>query len=104
MKHGLNTDKTLNEINNMKKFVPAFLAIALAAGTILDQGCEDSSKNDALNQKIDELSKKVETVLQNQAQLQQVELKSQQDAIVSRIGSDNYYYTTNLLANVNDYH
>ena len=91
-----------------RNFLLTFLTIALVPGAILNQGCEDSSKNDALNQKIDALSQKLDVVSQNQAELQQAELKSQaelqsqQDAIVRRIADSDYYYTTNLLAHVNE--
>jgi outer membrane murein-binding lipoprotein Lpp len=109
MKHESNADKPLNQINKMKRnLFLTFLAIALATGAILNQGCEDSAKSNALNQKVDELSKKVDTILQNQAELKQAELKSQaelqnqQDAIVRRIADWGFYYNTNLIARVNE--
>lgn len=84
------------------------LVITLATCAILNQGCEDSSKNDALNQRVDILSKKLDVILQNQAEFQQAELKNQaglqnqQDAIVRRIADSDYYYTTNLLEHINE--
>jgi outer membrane murein-binding lipoprotein Lpp len=94
----------------MKKFVPAFLTIALVAGAILNQGCEDSSKSNALNQKVDALSTKLDTVLQNQAEIQkfqnqakaaaQFDATLQQDAIVSRVDKSDYYYATNILNSI----
>jgi hypothetical protein len=75
----------------MKKAFPVtLLAIALIAIAVFNQGCEDSSKYDALNQKIDALSKKVDVILQNQ------------DTIVHRIEDCGYYYNTNLLAHINE--
>jgi peptidoglycan hydrolase CwlO-like protein len=90
-----------------RNFLLTFLTIALVAGAVLNQGCEDASKSNALNQKIDALSTKLDTVLQNQAEIQkfqnqakaaaQFDATLQQDAIVSRVDKSNYYYTTNIL-------
>ena len=84
-------------------FILSFLLVAA-----LNQGCEDSSKSNELNQKIDALSSKLDSVLQNQATLQKqieaqkAELQQHEDSIVSRADHSDYYYTTNLLSHVNE--
>jgi len=93
-----------------RNFLLTFLTIALVSGAILNQGCEDSSKSNALNQKVDALSTKLDTVLQNQAEIQkfqnqakaaaQFDATLQQDAIVSRVDKSDYYYATNILNSI----
>jgi chromosome segregation ATPase len=90
------------------KFRRPLLIISLLLVAALNQGCEDSSKSNELNQKIEALSTKLDSVLQNQATLQKqietqkTELQQHEDSIVSRVDHSDYYYTTNLLSHVNE--
>jgi outer membrane murein-binding lipoprotein Lpp len=95
------------------KIVTIFLTTVLVSGSILTQGCADSSKSEELNQKIKGLSQKIDALstkveaLQKQAEANrqaelQTALQAQQDAIVSRVSDFSHYLTTNLLTKVND--
>jgi outer membrane murein-binding lipoprotein Lpp len=90
----------------MKNLLPTLL-ITLAISTILLEGCNSAPDNIQLNEKIEALSKKMDAVLQNQAEIQskaeasaQTLASQQQEALVSRIDKINYYYATNLLREI----
>lgn len=80
------------------------LSVALVVVTILGQGCGNSAKNDKLqlqNQKIDALSKKLDAILLNQAEVKApFDAASQQNAIVNRMANWDYYYSTNELTDI----